>query len=104
MFNELLKFYSMKKMNFRTTPHHRWYANSDRVAGATGGESTPSTPGGGTEGGRRRRNSGSGSSRSDSSSPEPSDTSRASTPAAQPSLSHHTNHRTPPSLQHQVCP
>lgn len=85
----------------RTTPHHRWYANSDRVAGATGGESTPSTPGGGTEGGRRRRNSGSGSSRSDSSSPEPSDTSRASTPAAQPSLSHHTNHRTPPSLQHQ---
>ncbi|KAH9630293.1 hypothetical protein HF086_012478 [Spodoptera exigua] len=86
----------------RTTPHHRWYANSDRVPGATGGESTPSTPGGGTEGGgRRRRNSGSGSSRSDSSSPEPSDTSRASTPAAQPSLSHHPNHRTPPSLQHQ---
>ncbi|KAJ8715094.1 hypothetical protein PYW08_005075 [Mythimna loreyi] len=85
----------------RTTPHHRWYASSDRVAGATGGESTPSTPGGGTEGGRRRRNSGSGSSRSDSSSPEPSDTSRASTPATQPPLSHHNNHRTPPSLQHQ---
>ncbi|PZC78889.1 hypothetical protein B5X24_HaOG217083 [Helicoverpa armigera] len=85
----------------RTTPHQRWYASSDRVAGATGGESTPSTPGGGTEGGRRRRNSGSGSSRSDSSSPEPSDTSRASTPATQTPLSHHINHRTPPSLQHQ---
>lgn len=83
----------------RTTPHHRWYAG-DRVAGATGGESTPSTPGGGTEGGRRRRHSGSGSSRSDSSSPEPSDTSRASTPATQP-LSHHNNHRTQPTLQHQ---
>lgn len=66
----------------RSTPHHRWYASGERERGATGGESTPSTPGGGTEGGggRRRRRSGSGSSRSDSSSPEPSDGSRASTP------------------------
>lgn len=81
----------------RTTPHHRWYVGTDRGATATGGESTPSTPGGGTESGRRRRHSGSGSSRSDSSSPEPSDTSRASTPATQPTMTHHTNHR----VQHQ---
>lgn len=85
----------------RTTPHQRWYASGERTTGTTGGESTPSTPGGCTEGGRRRRHSGSGSSRSDSSSPEPSDTSRASTPATQPPLSHHTNHRTPPTSQHQ---
>ncbi|KAG6443255.1 hypothetical protein O3G_MSEX002822 [Manduca sexta] len=85
----------------RTTPHHRWYASGERAAGATGGESTPSTPGGGTESGRRRRHSGSGSSRSESSSPEPSDTSRASTPAAQPPLPHHANHRAPHPNQHQ---
>lgn len=86
-------------LNFRTTPHNRWYASSER-AGATGGESTPSTPGGGTESGRRRCPSGSASSRSDSSSPEPSDTSRASTPPTQPPS--HNNHRTPTSLPHQV--
>ncbi|XP_073961566.1 spen family transcriptional repressor split ends isoform X2 [Choristoneura fumiferana] len=89
----------------RTTPHHRWYASGASGAGgtATGGESTPSTPGGATESGRRRRPSGSGSSRSESSSPEPSDTSRASTPAAPPPHPHnnHTNHRTPPTHQHQ---
>ncbi|CAK1555633.1 unnamed protein product [Leptosia nina] len=83
----------------RTTPLHRWY-----VAGAgTGGESTPSTPGGVTD--RRRRPSASGSSRSESTSPEPSDTSRASTPAAPPTahhaLPHHANHRTPSTHPHQ---
>ncbi|XP_026321220.1 protein split ends isoform X3 [Hyposmocoma kahamanoa] len=91
----------------RSTPHHRWYASGERERGATGGESTPSTPGGGTEGGggRRRRRSGSGSSRSDSSSPEPSDGSRASSPrpghlARTPpapqsanALAHHNHHQ-----------
>ncbi|KPJ18740.1 Protein split ends [Papilio machaon] len=97
----------------RTTPHHRWYASGDRatsggaagaggaVGGAGGGESTPSTPGGATEGGRRRRRSGSGSSRSDTSSPEPSDTSRASTPAAPPLDRHPAARRTPPTHLHQ---
>ncbi|XP_047521792.1 protein split ends-like isoform X4 [Pieris napi] len=75
----------------RTTPLHRWY-------GATGGESTPSTPGGGPE--RRRRASGSGSSRSESSSPEPSDTSRGSTPPP-PAHHAHNNHRTPSTHPHQ---
>ncbi|XP_045500504.1 protein split ends isoform X2 [Colias croceus] len=89
----------------RTTPLHRWYGSGERTGGATGGESTPSTPGGGTE--RRRRQSGSGSSRSESSSPEPSDTSRASTPAAPPPATpqhphpHHANHRTPSTHPHQ---
>lgn len=83
----------------RTTSHHRWYGSGEKVAGATGGESTPSTPGAGTESGRRRRRSGSGSSNSDSSSPDASDTSRASTPATQPNSTHHTNHRA--SQQHQ---
>lgn len=88
----------------RTTPHHRWYASGERTSGgggATGGESTPSTPGG-ADSGRRRRPSGSGSSRSESSSPEPSDTSRASTPAQPlPHTPHHNAHRTPPGIQHQ---
>ncbi|XP_060804882.1 protein split ends isoform X2 [Amyelois transitella] len=98
---------NVERTTTTTTPHHRWYASGTGsgggAGGATGGESTPSTPGGGTEGGgRRRRHSGSGSSRSESSSPEPSDTSRASTPAhPPPAQAPHANHRTPPTHQYQ---
>ncbi|XP_050682074.1 protein split ends-like [Leptidea sinapis] len=74
----------------RSTPLHRWY-------GERGGESTPSTPGGL----ERRRPSGSASSRSECSSPEPSDTSRASTPAPPGQHQATANHRTPTTLPHQ---